>query len=83
MGKLWVVSLEAQESNVKHFCFDECGNILIGGLDIMGGIFMPCKTEACEYTEKSMDLGEFDLPEEGKMGIVVRKLMEVPDDRRT
>jgi hypothetical protein len=80
--RIWVVSLVAQEENIKRYCSAECGKILIGGLDIGGGIFLLCKTDECDYVEKSLILGEFDLLE-GKREIIVRKLLGVENESHT
>ena len=70
---LYVVSPLAQKEEVDRYCFKDCGQIIIGGIDILGAPFCPCRTEACPYEEKSISLGKakvFGAWEE----IIVRKL---------
>jgi len=51
-----------QKEIVKKYCFGECGQILIGGLDggdILGALY-PCSEEICPHEEKRLKLGKLD-----------------------
>jgi len=51
-----------QKELVKKYCFGECGQILVGGLDggdILGSLFS-CNKKKCPYEEKRVKLGKLD-----------------------
>ncbi len=73
---LWLVSLGAQKAEIKRYCFDKCGEILIGGVRIVGMVFMPCSTTECGHEADTMDLSGYELPYD-KQKLVIRKLVEV------
>jgi len=67
---IYAVSEGAQSKEAERYCFKECGKVIAGALDIMGGAFWPCRTEPCPFEEKRISVGEH--PELGE--IIVRKL---------
>jgi len=71
MKMVYAVSLGAQKELIDKLCFDKCGKICVGGLDIMGGAFLPCDEKKCKYKEKELKLkGKLEDGDE----IIVRKL---------
>jgi len=51
-----------QKELVKKYCFEECGQILIGGLDggdMLGSLY-PCNEKICPHEEKRLKLGKLD-----------------------
>ena len=71
---IFAVSPLAQKAEVDAYCFRGCGQILVGGLEIEGAPFCPCRTSPCPYEEKSLDLGEALVCGEWER-VIVRKLM--------
>lgn len=70
---IYAVSLGAQEPLITELCFGKCGHILIGGLDICGGAFCPCRTAPCPYLDEELDFGKVDVGA-GEETLIVRKL---------
>ena len=70
---VYAVSLLAQKEQVEELCFKKCGHVIVGGLEIAGAPFLPCRTSPCPYLEREISLGEagFDW---GKEEVIVRKL---------
>lgn len=70
---VYAVSPLAQKAEVDKFCFRECGQIIIGGLEIAFAPFCPCHTNPCPHLEKelSFGIGNFDWGEEE---VIIRKL---------
>ena len=54
-----LIPTEKQLPLIKKYCFDKCGEILIGGLtdDIVGAVF-PCNKKVCPYEEKKLKYGK-------------------------
>ena len=68
---IYAVSLGAQEKLINKLCFDKCGKISIGGLDICGGAFLPCHVKKCPYSEKEIKMiGKL----KDRQSVTVRKL---------
>jgi hypothetical protein len=61
-GKVYLLSLEAQQEEIDQICFKKCGKISIGCVNIPTedgeASFMPCRNESCKYVEKEIDLGK-------------------------
>ena len=72
---IYAVSPLAQKTEVDKHCFGDCGQILVGGIEICGGPFMPCRTNPCPYEEKTLDMGEAEFSW-GKEQVFVRKLKQ-------
>ena len=65
-------SLQAKE--IKEYCFNKCGEIIIGGIDFNDMAWCPCRTELCLYVDREASFGEapFDW---GKEELIGRKLI--------
>ena len=74
MNKLYAVCHSLQEEEIKHYCFKQCGQIIIGGLDFNGMAWCPCRTEECPYLDRQLSMGEVDL-DWGKEELILRKLL--------
>jgi len=70
---IYVVSPLAQKVEVDKHCFGDCGKILVGGIEVAGAPFFPCRTNPCPYEEKTLEFGTV-LFELGTEQIFVRKL---------
>lgn len=70
---IYAVSPLAQKVEVDKHCFGDCGKILVGGIEVAGAPFFPCRTNPCPYEEKTMEFGTV-LFELGTEQIFVRKL---------
>ncbi len=77
MAILYCVPWSSCKAEIKQYCLGSCGEGLIAGVKIEGIAIAPCKTAECEYVAETLDLGEYIVPSEGKMDIVIRKLIEV------
>ena len=73
MKKLYLVSPLANKKEVDKYCFKECGEILVGGVDFMDAHWLPCRTEKCPYEEKHQSFGKEHMFGEDNE-IIVRKL---------
>ncbi|NQT04171.1 MAG: hypothetical protein HQ580_19250 [Planctomycetes bacterium] len=60
---LFAISALIQEKQAQKYCFDQCGKIIIGGLDdaTLGPCF-PCRQEDCpfEFKRTSEPVGDVD-----------------------
>ena len=74
MNRLYLVSLGAQEKLITKYCFGDCGHIIVGGVNLMGGAFLPCRTEKCPYLEKQLELEGTVKMFGQEEKIIVRKL---------
>lgn len=74
MSKLYLVSFGAQKKEIDEYCFGKCGQIFIGAVDFMGGMFLPCRTEDCKFLEKAVDMGKAKMKSGRVEHIEVRKL---------
>lgn len=79
---LYAVSPLAQKAEVDRFCFKECGQIIVGGIEIEGAPFCPCRTQNCLFEEKTLDLGEAMVFGKWER-IIVRKLKSCPGNRQS
>ena len=73
---IYVVSIGAQGKAIDEYCFKACGKILVGGLDICGGSFLPCRTNPCPFEEKRMEFGRHSIFGKREK-IIIRKLRGV------
>ncbi len=73
---LYLVSVGAQKAEIKEYCFDKCGMILMGGVRIVGRVFRPCSTAKCDHEADTMNLSGYELPYDQRK-LVIRKLIEV------
>lgn len=76
---VYAVSPLAQKAEVDALCFRKCGQIIIGGIEVEGAPFCPCRTNPCPYEEKSVDLGEAKFVW-GYEQVIVRKLRLLSTD---
>jgi len=74
VDNLYLVSHGAQKPEIDEYCFMKCGKILIGGIDYMGGLFFPCKTDDCRWTEDVLHIGESELTDGEMVDLTIRKL---------
>lgn len=51
------VGIKEQEAIINEHCFGTCGKIIVGGIVLGEGQFMPCRTpkEQCPRFDKEMD----------------------------
>lgn len=74
MSTLYLVNPGAQKDLVEARCFGTCGKILIGGIELLGAGWCPCKQDVCPCEEKQMDVTDMADPPTGFDKVVVRKL---------
>lgn len=44
--------LMLQQAEIERYCFGECGNVIIGGIDTdVAGPLVPCKRDECLHEE--------------------------------
>ena len=79
LEKVYIVSPGAQMEEIKHYCFNECGKILMGVYHYLGGSFIPCKTDDCPCAVDALEMGEHETSEGELVDLTVRKLKDVPD----
>jgi len=77
---VYAVSPLAQNAEVDAFCFKECGQIIIGGIEIEGAPFCPCRTTLCRHEVKIVDLGKAKFAW-GYEQVIVRKLRPLLGDK--
>ncbi len=53
---IYLISNQMQEKEVKKYCYGECGEILIGAIEIDGYTFFPCVGENCPFEDKTSEL---------------------------
>jgi len=74
-GKMTVyaVSLDLQKAEIDQYCFRDCGQIIIGGIEFNNMAWCPCRTKDCPYLDREISIGEapFDW---GKEELILRKL---------
>jgi hypothetical protein len=75
MENCYFVSLGAQKETIENYCFDKCGKICFGCLEIEGGQFLPCGEIKCPIMEKELDLKQSVRGQ----NIIIRKLKEKDD----
>ena len=71
--KVYAVCQSLQEKEIKEYCFNKCGNIIIGGLTFACMAWCPCRTDICPYLEEELSMGEVKL-DRGKEELIARKL---------
>ena len=71
--KLYLVSPLANKEETDKYCFKECGKIIVGGIDFMDALWLPCREDNCLHEEKSMSFGKAEILGEEEE-IIVRKL---------
>jgi len=70
---VYVVNLDLQEPEITQFCFRDCGQILVGGIEFNNTAWCPCQTTVCPHLDRELSVGKvpFDWGEEK---LVLRKL---------
>jgi hypothetical protein len=77
MENMYLVCPGVQKASLDKLCHGECGKILIGAIELCDVVFFPCGADDCEYTEKTGELGVFELTETGLRNLVIRRLVEI------
>ncbi len=72
----YCMSFGAQKEQIEKYCFESCGMICIGTISIMGGSFVFCTQEICEFEEKRLLLEKEPSEEDDEYEYVIRKLKE-------
>ena len=79
LKKLFGVNILIQKKLVEDLCFDKCGKISIGAMEINKTPgWLPCWHKDCPYMEKEAELGPTDVPDgigkTKKVNLWMRKL---------
>jgi len=59
--KVFLVSFDLQRDEISTFCFDHCGHIGIGAMEVElyeglpSMLFLPCAQLACPYLDRQVD----------------------------
>jgi hypothetical protein len=83
-GKLFVVSFELQQEQVKAWCLGKgCGKGIMGAIDIgVYGSGIPCRQADCPYLDREMDqpMGIVAGPCSTGGPVYLRKLRDLPKE---
>lgn len=74
--KLFLISAMAQRKESSKHCFENCGKVHVGTVNLCDGEFLICKEETCKNAKSEESFGTWYLREE-PFEIIIRKLKEI------
>ena len=75
MSEKFLVVHELQEKEIKHYCFEKCGKIIIGAMHDDQFSYGFCNVRECPYEDKLAENYGFD--DENNCKLHLRKLKPI------